>query len=37
MNIKIAADLKQVCVSDAALAGIAEKFYLLAANNFQKF
>ena len=36
MNIKIAADLKQVCVSDAALAGIAEKVLLVSSKQLAK-
>ena len=36
MNIKIAADLKQVCVSDAALAGIVEKVLLVSSKQLSK-
>ena len=34
---KNCSNLKQNCVSDLALAGIAEKVILVTANNFQKF
>ena len=36
MNIKIAADLKQNCVSDLALAGIAEKVILVSSKQLSK-
>ena len=36
MNIKIAADLKQNCVSDLALAGISEKVILVSSKQLSK-
>ena len=36
MNIKIAANLKQNCVSDLALPGIAEKVILVSSKQLSK-